>query len=323
MATRDKNYLVQLGYSLQDGKIFQEFNLFNVLEELESDYFMVNDLNVLNIGGISLGKPADEWELTPERREAFERALETGEINKIEQGWEGQPAVYRYIPYESEYDSGSTQSKVVEVVYNDHELQTTLTNDRQILIFQLLIILLVTIILSLVLSKWMSKPIHMAFHDSLTGLKNRNAFEEDLYRLLKKNKGTLAVFMIDLDNFKLVNDHLGHDQGDDLLQQVAVTMKDFISTDGDVYRMGGDEFSIIIPSTNHVKVKEISQSIIVLLRKKLADMKEINDLDVTASIGISLAPEHGNNEKVLYKKADMALYLSKKEGKNRYHIFEE
>src|SRR5690606_3894426 len=97
-----------------------------------------------------------------------------------------------------------------------------------------------------------SRPMHLAFHDSLTGLKNRTTLYETLELHVKKNedmdlKQPLAVFMIDLDNFKLVNDNYGHDQGDKLLKVVAQSLPFYARKHDSVFRRSGDEFVIIAP----------------------------------------------------------------------------
>jgi len=322
MATRDKNYLVELGYNLEDGDIFQEFNIFNVTDDLENNYSKINEINVLTLGGNPLGTSVDEWTLPPKRREAFEKTLATGETTEVDMDWKEEPATYRYIAHVSEYDSGVTQNKVVEIAYNEHEIQKILDKNRQIFFIQLLTILVVTVIVSLIISHWMSKPIYMAFHDSLTGLRNRAGFSEDLHAAIHNTKGTTGVFMVDLDNFKLVNDHLGHDRGDELLKMAARTIREAVPKEGRVFRMGGDEFSIVLPDTTKQQTKEIAELIISRLGKSIDRVSEIKELNVTASIGIALAPEHGEDVDGLYKKSDIALYKSKQLGKNQYHMYE-
>lgn len=322
MATQDHQYLIELGYSLEDGPIFQKFSIFQVVEDLIDDYPMIYDINVLTLGGYSLGKSTDEWKLSPERREAFEETLKTGKVTELDSEWQGNPAIYRYFPYESEYDEGKvTQKKVIELVYRGDQLEEVMKNNRQIFIFQLLFILVLTTFLASIISAWMSRPMYLAFHDSLTGLKNRSGFKEDLESILKKSKRSTSVYMVDLDHFKLVNDHLGHDRGDRLLKRSARVLKATVPRNAAVYRMGGDEFSVIVPDITKEKAEDIAASMITNLKQAFEHEGDLCSLGVSASVGYVLAPEHGTDVDELYKKADIALYKSKKSGRNQYHRY--
>lgn len=131
MATRDKKYLVELGYSLKGNKIFNEFDFLTVNEELVTKYPSVNEINVLNIGGYFLGSSVDEMNLSNERRKAFEKTLSTGENSEVRGAWQGEPAVYRYVRYTSAFDQGTTKNKVIEIVYNENQLKTALNQNRK------------------------------------------------------------------------------------------------------------------------------------------------------------------------------------------------
>jgi diguanylate cyclase (GGDEF)-like protein len=325
MATKDKKYLIELGYSLQDGPIFQEFDIFQVIEDLIVDYPMIYDINVLTLGGSSLGKSTEEWQLTSDRREAFENTLYTGEVTEIEREWQGQRALYRYFPYKSEYDEGEvTQNKVVELIYKGDQLEEVMNQNKRTFILQLGIILIITVIVSSIISQWMSKPIYLAFHDSLTGLKNRAGFKEDLENVLARSKGTTGVYMVDLDNFKLVNDYFGHDRGDALLRQSAKTILSAVPAHAKVYRMGGDEFSMIVPYITKQKAEKLAILILDRLKQTFENEADIREsgIEVSASVGFALSPEHGSKVSELYKKADIALYKSKKGGKSQYHMYQ-
>lgn len=323
MATPDHKYLIELGYSLQDGPIFNEFNIFDVMNELIEDYSAIYDINVLTLGGYSLGKSTEEWKLTPERRKAFEKTLQTGEITELDSDWNGKQATYRYFPYESEYDDGEvTQTKVIELVYKSDQLEKVIEHNRQIFIVQLLVILVVTIFIASIISRWMSKPLYLALHDSLTGLRNRASFKDDVDNILRKSKKSTILYMVDLDHFKSVNDRLGHDRGDKLLKRAANVIKATVPMNASVYRMGGDEFSIVIPDISKEKAEQIAQDLTENLKKNFEYEKDISNLGVSASVGFAFAPDHGHHVDVLYKKADQALYKSKKAGRNQYHMYD-
>jgi diguanylate cyclase (GGDEF)-like protein/PAS domain S-box-containing protein len=164
---------------------------------------------------------------------------------------------------------------------------------------------------------------YQATHDALTGLPNRLMFIEQLNQAIRsaqRNKRQLAIFFIDLDRFKVINDSLGHDAGDQLLQEIAGRFKQSLRAVDVVARLGGDEFIILIED-----IDELSQ-VEILARKILSSaIKPMiilgKECHVTASIGISVYPMDGEDEQTLMKNADMAMYFAKEKGKNNYQFY--
>lgn len=166
---------------------------------------------------------------------------------------------------------------------------------------------------------------YMAHHDILTGLANRALFvekiEEAIARLHRRGE-EFAVLMLDLDRFKEINDSLGHDAGDQLLMEIASRLKLSLRESDVVARLGGDEFAIIQESNadpiRHASA--LSERIIDLVSEPF----DINGSNVVvgASIGISLAPAHGSDPSELLKRADLALYQAKSDGRNCYSFFD-
>ncbi len=322
MATEDKKYIIELGYNLQDGEIFNSFSFLQVANEMEKQYPLINEITIYNIGGIPFGKDNGSDGITGNRKTALKEALETNKIVEVIDNWTGKSSVHRFVPFESDFDTGQTKDKIIEIVYNDDELQASLKESRKVFLIQLGIILFITFILSLFISKLVSKPMYLAFHDSLTGLKNRAAFEEILTKeITKKPDDTMALIMFDLDNFKLVNDYFGHDYGDKLLKLVGNKLKLTIGNDNTVFRLGGDEFVVVMPSSNLVKAEQLANNILDSLETLFVEHETYKSINITASIGIVLAPEHGEDLETLYKKADIAMYESKEKGKNQYYIY--
>src|SRR5690606_10520230 len=127
------------GYSLEQSSIFNEFNFMETIDKLVEKYPSINDINVLNLGGQIIGEPVvKETKLSMERRTAFEQALALKEVIELETEWQGEAAIYRYVPYISEVDQGTTQNKVLEIIYNDDELQRVLGEHKQTFLFRLL-----------------------------------------------------------------------------------------------------------------------------------------------------------------------------------------
>ncbi|TCT24946.1 diguanylate cyclase (GGDEF)-like protein [Melghiribacillus thermohalophilus] len=322
MATPDRKYIIQLGYNLQGGEIFKQFNYLDVASEIEKKYSMINKINVLNFGGLYLGTSDETLKLDRRNREAFEQVLETKETQEVKGMWNGEPVTYRYIYYYSEYDPGTSKEKVIEMVYNDTELQVMLNELKRTYLIQFLLSVSIAMIISFIISRWVARPMHLAFHDSLTGAKNRAAFDEFCQSTVFE-QGVTAFLMLDIDHFKSVNDVLGHDRGDELLQGISNVIMKVLRKRDTLFRYGGDEFLIVMEGTTKQEAEHVAGRMIQMIREEMNQFQDVRKLDVSASIGISFAPEHGQEAKELYKKADHALYVSKEKGKNQYQIYRE
>jgi len=162
-----------------------------------------------------------------------------------------------------------------------------------------------------------------AFHDVLTGLSNRIMFDDRLAMTLARahrNKEMLAVMFLDLDRFKNINDTLGHTTGDELLISVAKRLTSLVREVDTVARMGGDEFTILLPEISHAEeAAVIAQRIINAFEQPF--MIKGHELYITTSIGISIYPVHGDDVETLVKNADAAMYHAKDLGRNNYQYF--
>ncbi len=174
---------------------------------------------------------------------------------------------------------------------------------------------------------------YMAYHDALTGIYNRSYFQIALNKYiqdlpLKINK-SCALMCIDLDNFKKVNDTLGHDAGDILLIEIASRITNCLRSDSDIAsRMGGDEFSILLPFVhNKTDAEEIASRLLQSFSEPIyaADINIVDQFKVTASIGIVVS-DHDNNittPESLLKQSDIAMYEAKNSGKNKFYVYNE
>lgn len=159
-----------------------------------------------------------------------------------------------------------------------------------------------------------------ASHDALTGILNRRGAEEKINMYLEKGIYTAALFIIDLDNFKTVNDEMGHPEGDKLLYETANILKHEFRSDDVVSRLGGDEFMVFaFELSDYEMIKSRAERICNLLEKTLYAPNG-KKIVVSASIGIALYPNNGTNYSTLYANADSALYESKRTGKNKYSL---
>ncbi len=173
---------------------------------------------------------------------------------------------------------------------------------------------------------------HLALHDSLTDLPNRFLFHDRLQTAvsqLERTGGVLALLFLDLDDFKDVNDTLGHAEGDELLKAEAERLKYYLRESDTVgrhnttlARLGGDEFTILLTNlTDPVGAATVAERIIDDIARPFA--VGANVIHTGTCIGIAVYPSHGGTPEELLKKADLALYRSKAEGRNRYHFYSE
>ncbi|WP_176442317.1 EAL domain-containing protein [Noviherbaspirillum humi] len=164
---------------------------------------------------------------------------------------------------------------------------------------------------------------YLAFYDALTGLPNRPFFVQQLNHALAKARRSaarLALLFIDVDRFKHINDSLGHEAGDQLLAEMASRFKACIRESDTVGRLGGDEFVILLEG-----IKDAREAAVVSRKINEAALRPFTigaqEYQVSASIGISLYPDNGDNAQVMMKHADIAMYQTKESGKNHYQFY--
>lgn len=163
----------------------------------------------------------------------------------------------------------------------------------------------------------------LAYYDALTGVPNRRLLEDRLEHAIRhahRKDMLLAVMFIDLDRFKEVNDTLGHAVGDELLLQFTARVRDYLREDDTLARLGGDEFIVLLPELDKLSdVTQVAERLIELNRKPYVINNE--SIQIGSSIGISLYPEDGTTVQELLNGADIAMYRSKRDGRNCYTLF--
>ncbi len=164
----------------------------------------------------------------------------------------------------------------------------------------------------------------MAYHDALTELPNRLLARDRVRQAIasaEREKNKVALLFLDLDNFKTVNDSLGHTTGDVLLKAVARRLKDCVRASDTLSRQGGDEFLIVMPG---VESPEAAAPVLDKIREHIQHPFEIdgNELTTSVSIGVALYPDNGRDFDTLLKKADTAMYRAKEQGRNAYRFFD-
>lgn len=164
---------------------------------------------------------------------------------------------------------------------------------------------------------------YMATHDDLTRLPNRTLLEDRLEQVIahtKRHNTRAAVLFLDLDQFKTINDSLGHSLGDKLLQLVADRISFQLREEDTVARFGGDEFVVIVSDFEHMQdVSNIAEKLLFVINQPY--IIDGYDLSITSSIGISICPDDSNVAETLIQNADTAMYQSKKQGRNDYQFY--
>ncbi|MGQ3211520.1 MAG: putative bifunctional diguanylate cyclase/phosphodiesterase [Shinella sp.] len=165
---------------------------------------------------------------------------------------------------------------------------------------------------------------YMAHHDALTGLPNRSMLDERVASAIEAaddRGGTMTLAFLDLDNFKLVNDSLGHHAGDELLKIVAARMLRCVRASDSIVRLGGDEFVVLINGA--MRRGEMVEDRLRAVREAIAEPVEIEgrSFQVTCSMGVAAYPEHGRNVMELLARADVAMYRAKEIGRDAMQVF--
>lgn len=159
----------------------------------------------------------------------------------------------------------------------------------------------------------------LAYRDSLTGLPNRNEMNRffDTY----KSDENMGLLFLDLDHFKTVNDTLGHEMGDLLVQEVGFRLHHFVRSGQQVFRIGGDEFLFIVKPCSQERAERLAQAILRSIQKTFHIAG--NEFYVTGSIGIRIGSPQESDRSILLNTADLAMYQAKRLGKNQYYVYDE
>ncbi|TJY61168.1 EAL domain-containing protein [Sinimarinibacterium sp. CAU 1509] len=166
---------------------------------------------------------------------------------------------------------------------------------------------------------------HLAFHDNLTDLPNRAHFSHLLIQGMqqaRRYERKLALLFLDLDHFKVINDSLGHEAGDELLQEIGRRLHGSVRASDIVARLSGDEFVVLLPEIDTPdQVVPVAEKILAAVARPFTLAGQ--EISVTVSVGVTLFPDDGDDEQTLMKSADVAMYHAKEQGKNNFRFFSQ
>lgn len=328
LGTPDHNYLFELGIDLNDVPVFQTFNFVTTANALVEKYRDLIEVKTINAGGIFLDDSqgtriavSDQSELFQEYYKKARKTMKPTEYKKKLKN--GYVETFRFLPYEAETVRGESTNRVVFVKYGNFSELAALSKNTKQFWFLLVIALVTSFIMLLVIIRLLTKTINLATYDSLTGVYNRATYMSKMDSLLKKRKeNTPGLLLIDLDNFKQVNDYFGHVEGDKVLIQTASILNEATKNKGFVVRLGGDEFAIVLYDADDNIIQQLAESIL----QKIRNFKSTNTRSwatLSVSIGGAIYDRVDESEINLFVRADQALYRSKNIGKNCYSCYDE
>ncbi|ATP39573.1 hypothetical protein CSE16_05630 [Solibacillus sp. R5-41] len=321
LPTKDKQYILELGGELQGSPIFKTFNYFDTADSLIVEYEDLHSIEIISEEGFFLQTRDDIKtidELSTELKEVYQKVTETDQPAEVIINLKnGKMDTHRFIPYHVVNEQGDSTKRIIYVQYsNCTELQLLYKNTQQF--WMLLGVGIVTAgILLVIILKILTETIRLATFDQLTGVYNRSSYLKYIERLIqKKNMKHIGLLLIDLDNFKQVNDQYGHLEGDEVLKQMADILRNAIGKKGSVVRFGGDEFAIVLEDANDQELHNIANDVLTSVRKKQQEHSIWKLLSV--SIGGTIQENPQETEVNIFMRGDKALYQSKNMGKDQY-----
>lgn len=306
----------------------------HIMAVLTDDFLKDEEYQRFNALGGEYTRAREKLEnlaVSPEERKVFSRIIELTraaqpEVQKvIEMGLHGSdPGIFDQIRNESMPKQRLISEQVDALIRLQQsqaaaaikEAETSSASARKTMLLLGGVASLLTLVIAIFVGKRASKHAqaleHQALYDDLTGLPNRTLFQDRLKQTITHSQReglTFAIMLMDLDRFKEVNDTLGHNVGDLLLQEVSQRLLKTVRNSDTVARLGGDEFVILLENPSEAYIQKIAQKILEALDHPFSLDQDV--VDINASMGIALYPEHGNDAVTLTQRADVAMYAAK------------
>lgn len=323
LPTKDHQYLLEYGIRFGDTSVSKHFSYESTVENLTKIYTQLIDLRIMTIEGFVLNTTPDFMTIddTDEKlQHAYNEAVDKQKtMTVVQQLADGYVETHRFIPYEAEEARGNATQRIIYAKYDNSTALALLQRNEATLKWMLVLGIVTSLIVLFIILKLFSKTIRLATYDVLTGAYNRASYLQYMDEIISsRNKYPIGLMLIDLDNFKQLNDQYGHAAGDEALQELVMLLKEAVGKSGYVVRFGGDEFAIVFEKATPDLLHQYANAILKKVRAKHEDNIKWTNLSV--SIGAVTQHELTEPEADLFKRADTALYESKETGKNRATI---
>lgn len=323
LPTKDHKYLLEVGIVFEETHVAKEFNYEKTVNSLLNNYDSLEDLRIFTYNGFVLNNKSELLtyeDLEPDLQQAF---LEASKLEKntevVKKYKDGVTETHRFIAYHPDQMKDTISKRIIYVKYNNKsELALSKQNSIHFLIM-LVVGIMTAFVLLVIILKILNNTIRLATYDALTGAYNRASYLQHMDDLINKRKHfPIGLLLVDLDNFKQVNDLYGHAEGDTILCEVTKILKQVMGSAGYVVRFGGDEFAIIIENANVDKVKHYAKQLLTEMQNRRSIFADSSWAQLSFSIGATIQQEPREEESILFERADQALYMSKERGKDCY-----
>lgn len=319
IATADHQYILELGVPLSDTQLFKSFNFFDSSASLKEKYNDLKDIRIISSEGFFLESSDDKesiHDMPKTWQSTYNKAVESGKAQRYESELKnGKKMIYRFKPYTAENRRGNSTDRVIYTAYTNDTEMAMLKESRRQLEVMLAVAFVTSIMALLIIFKIFTRPLRLATYDVLTNVYNRAFYLQQMHKMMQhKQKYPIGLLLMDLDNFKQVNDQFGHPVGDEVLKQFAQILHQNIEKGHYVVRFGGDEFGIILEKATEQKMIQLSQKNMNSVHDKTGECWNL----LTTSIGGAIQQCEDETENSLFARADDALYKTKKKGKDGY-----
>ena len=327
LATSDHKYLLEFGIRFEDTEIAKGFNYGYTVDSLVGNYQDLKDLHVFTSSGFSLSKNSAHFtyeDLNPILQTAFLKVSETGQdLSVIEELDNGVKRIHRFIPYRSKEAPGNATDRVVYAEYTNLTEQMKKKQSIKQFLLMILIAIVISAVLLFIILRVLKSTFRQATTDTLTGAYNRSSYLHYIDTLIHHRKEyPIGLMVVDLDNFKQVNDDYGHATGDKALQETTKILTEVVGSKGYIARFGGDEFVIVYKKSSPEILQKYAESILIVMRNKSLASDELYWSILKMSIGYTIQKDSLEQESNLFERADQAMYLSKKNGKDTWTYLE-
>lgn len=322
--TPDHKYLLEMGVRVSEEQLFKDFDYVKSSKILLEKYSNLKNIQIINVNkeGYFLGAgPGQSYRVVDQSamfKKAYARTLESMQPQEYKEQVGEYEITSRLIPYVSADTGNESPMRIAFIQLSNQSEKELLKKNSQQYFILLLISIFTAIVLLVIVDRILMRTFHLATYDSLTGAKNRASYLNEMDALLKKKKSKTGLLLVDLDNFKKVNDQFGHAEGDRILVEMVHLLKNVMKKEGLVVRLGGDEFAIIVFNATFDKLHHFAESVLNKVREKKTMVHDDCWAEITVSVGSSLQEDEFESEPEMFKRADEALYKSKKHGKDQY-----